>query len=67
MIRQKIALGDPREEQKIISVLITSYHQLMAALRHHDRDSGRSIARQADQLRQQAPTSPFPITRASAC
>jgi hypothetical protein len=54
MIRRKITLGDPQEERKIIQDLMARYHQLMATRRNHDRVTGKSVAREADQLRQEA-------------
>ncbi len=54
MIRRKITLGDPQEERKVIQDLMGRYHQLMATLRNYDRVAGKSIAQEADQLRQEA-------------
>jgi C4-dicarboxylate-specific signal transduction histidine kinase len=54
MIRRNIQLGDPREEQRIVTDLVRRYHVLMAKLRKSSRAEGAAITADADQLRQEA-------------
>jgi hypothetical protein len=53
-MRRNIQLGDPREEQRIVTDLVRRYHGLMAKLRKSSRTEGAVISKEADQLRQEA-------------
>jgi hypothetical protein len=54
MIRHNIQLGDPREEQRLVTDLVRRYHLLMAKLRKSSRAEGAAISKEADQIRQEA-------------
>ena len=53
-MRRNIQLGDPRQEQAIVTDLVRRYHHLMAKLRKSDRADGAVITKEADQIRQEA-------------
>ena len=53
-MRRNIQLGDPRQEQAIVTDLVRRYHGLMAKLRKSDQAGGAVITRDADQIRQEA-------------